>query len=115
MSLQEISVQEYKDRFVDGGEAHLLLDVRTVGEFEDARMPGSINIPLNEIPHRIDEINQAAGEIPVVLVCRSGARSMQAGYFLARTGMNAPLFNLETGVAGWARQRGALERGEMSA
>jgi rhodanese-related sulfurtransferase len=111
MPLQDISVQEYRTRFKDGGEQHLLLDVRTVGEFVEARMPGAMNIPLNEVPYRVEEITEAAGEMPVVLVCRSGMRSMQAGMYLDRMGLPITLYNLDTGVAGWARERGSLERG----
>jgi 3-mercaptopyruvate sulfurtransferase SseA len=35
----------------------VFLDVRTAGEFAQSRIPGSINIPLDELPDRLGELN----------------------------------------------------------
>ena len=50
------------------------------------------------IPLRIREIKQ---DKPVVLVCRSGARSAQACMFLAQNGYDN-VYNLRGGIIGWA-------------
>ena len=46
-----------------------VIDVRTKGEFNGANVPGSINIPLSEIPTRITELSKF--ETPIVLCCAS--------------------------------------------
>lgn len=58
-----------------------VIDVRTSGEFAGGSAPDAINIPLNEIPDRLDEIKGMKG--PLVLCCQSGNRSGQACAFLS--------------------------------
>lgn len=62
----------------------VVVDVRTPGEFAGGHVAGSINIPLNEIPQRIDEIKQMG---KVVLCCASGVRSMNASMYLTQNGI----------------------------
>tara|TARA_B100000902_G_scaffold399608_1_gene471320 strand:- start:17580 stop:17900 length:321 start_codon:yes stop_codon:yes gene_type:complete len=61
-----------------------IIDVRTPGEFVTGNVPESINIPLDEIIDRIDEIRVMQ---PVVLCCASGNRSGQAKLFLQSNGL----------------------------
>ncbi len=62
-----------------------IVDVRTPGEFMGGHVVGSINIPLQELPHRIDEFKKMK---KVVLCCASGARSMQATAYLRNQGVD---------------------------
>lgn len=62
-----------------------IIDVRSPGEFQSGNVPGSINIPLNEVPARIGEIKSFSG--PLVLCCASGNRSGQACAFLGQQGI----------------------------
>jgi phage shock protein E len=62
-----------------------IIDVRTPGEFMGGHVAGSINIPLQEIPDRLDEIKAMKGEI--VLCCASGNRSGQATAYLKSQGI----------------------------
>ncbi|AVR43993.1 rhodanese-like domain-containing protein [Christiangramia fulva] len=57
-----------------------VVDVRTPAEFNGGHVAGSQNIPLNEIPLRIDELE--AMESPLILCCASGMRSEQAKNYL---------------------------------
>lgn len=59
-----------------------IVDVRTYGEFSGGNVAGSINIPLNEIPARIEELK--AMEAPLILCCASGMRSGQAQNYLSQ-------------------------------
>jgi len=63
-----------------------VIDVRTPVEFMGGHVAGSINIPLQEISERIDEIKSLPQ--PVVLCCASGVRSQQAATFLQSLGIN---------------------------
>jgi phage shock protein E len=63
-----------------------ILDVRTPSEFQGGNAVGSVNIPLQEIQSRLDEVK--ALEQPLVLCCASGGRSGQATYFLSQLGID---------------------------
>ncbi len=61
-----------------------VVDVRTPMEYSSGHVVGSINIPLNELPNRVNELKGI--EDPIVLCCASGMRSGQATQFLAQSG-----------------------------
>ena len=63
-----------------------IVDVRTSGEFQGGHAEGSINIPLQEIAHRLDELSGM--KKPIVLCCASGGRSAQATVYLQRNGVD---------------------------
>ncbi len=63
-----------------------VVDVRTRAEFSGGNVAGSINIPLNEIQERFEEIKSL--HQPIVLCCASGGRSGQATHFLKSMGIN---------------------------
>lgn len=63
-----------------------ILDVRTTREFSGGNVAGSVNIPLQEIPERINELKNM--NAPLILCCASGARSGQAQRFLEQYGIN---------------------------
>ena len=73
-------IQEYLEN------GAVVIDVRTVAEYEDGHVPGSKNIVLDTIPDRIDEIT-AMGK-SFIAVCRSGARSGSAANFLSDQGLD---------------------------
>lgn len=62
-----------------------IIDVRTHSEFMGGNVNGSINIPLNEVPNRVEEFKEM--EQPLVLCCASGNRSGQAELFLKNNGI----------------------------
>lgn len=61
-----------------------IIDVRTPAEFMGGNVAGSINIPLNDLALKVDEIRALE---PVILCCASGMRSSQAQRFLAQQGI----------------------------
>lgn len=63
-----------------------IVDVRTREEFAGGHVAGSINIPLQEIPQRLQEIKQLPQ--PIILCCASGNRSGQACNFLKGYGID---------------------------
>lgn len=62
-----------------------IVDVRTHGEFMGGHVAGSINIPLQEIPNRVEEFKSMPQ--PIILCCASGNRSGQATSFLKSHGV----------------------------
>ena len=61
-----------------------LIDVRSPMEFASDQLPGSINIPVDQVQAKATEIMEMAR--PIVLFCRSGARSGMALSFLKQAG-----------------------------
>lgn len=62
-----------------------IVDVRTPMEYEGGHVAGSINIPLHELPDKIEELKTL--KAPLVLCCASGSRSGQANLYLTRQGI----------------------------
>ena len=62
-----------------------IIDVRSAGEFVGGSATGSINIPLQEIQQRLEELRQLSK--PLVLCCASGNRSGRAAVFLKSHGI----------------------------
>ena len=62
-----------------------LIDVRTPNEFKAGSAPNAINIPLNEVADRLDELK---GLQPMVVFCAAGVRSQKAIDFLMANGVN---------------------------
>lgn len=76
MSLQKL-IKNPATRFVD---------VRSEQEFNSGHYPGAVNIPLQEIQQHTDELKKL--KVPIVLYCRSGARSYNALQILKQLGFS---------------------------
>ena len=63
-----------------------IIDVRTVGEFMGGNVAGSVNIPLDEVVAREEEI--MAMSQPVVFCCASGNRSGKAARYFKSKGLD---------------------------
>jgi phage shock protein E len=63
-----------------------IVDVRTVMEYQSGHVEGAINIPLDEVQSRISEFEEMPK--PIVVYCRSGARSGMAMSILKQSGIN---------------------------
>jgi rhodanese-related sulfurtransferase len=104
-SLEPGELQELLQRQV----ALTLIDVRTPAEFSSAHIPGSYNVPLDQLPEHADLLRSVSGE-PIVLICRSGGRARQAETTLL--GADLPRVHvLHGGLAAWEAQRFPLRRG----
>lgn len=87
-----------------------LLDVRSPAEFETVHIPGSVNIPLDQLDSQLTALADRGR--PLVLVCRSGARATQAQTKLAGVGcVNATV--LDGGVLAWEQAGGPVNRGQQ--
>ena len=96
----EISPEELYRRQQAGDDLQLI-DVREPEEYDYCHLPGSLLLPLDEVPRRAAEIRT---EGPVVLICHHGVRSAQAlGYLRQHLG-RLNVLNLRGGVAAWAAQ-----------
>jgi rhodanese-related sulfurtransferase len=77
-----------------------LLDVRTPGEYRQARLEGSRLIPIDQLVKRLAEVPK---DRPVLVYCAVGSRSAQVVNYLARQGY-PELYNLNGGIYAWAQK-----------
>ena len=75
-----------------------IIDVRTSGEFLGGHVVGSKNIPLHEIPSRIDELQEYA--MPLIFCCASGNRSLKASHIMKSLGFKT-IYNYKKGYKDW--------------
>lgn len=83
---------QHKDMF--------LLDVRTPGEYRQARLDGARLIPIDQIDRRLAEVPR---DRPLLVYCAVGSRSAQVVNYLARRGYQE-IYNLYGGIYSWAQQ-----------
>jgi rhodanese-related sulfurtransferase len=86
----------------------LVLDVREAAEFAAGHLPRARHIPLGELAKRVDEIAKFKDK-PVVVTCRSGARSGSACRTLKNAGFTK-VYNLKGGVPAWEQASLPVEK-----
>jgi rhodanese-related sulfurtransferase len=82
-----------------GRPGTLLVDVREAWELEVARLPDALHIPMAELPQRLAELDRGRD---VVVMCRSGGRSLSAARYLEAQGYPS-VANLTGGILAWRR------------
>jgi rhodanese-related sulfurtransferase len=99
LTVKELSPQEFLTRRA-AGTAMTLVDVREPWETQLAPVPTTlVHIPMGQIATRLKELDPQA---EIVVICRSGGRSMQVAQFLAAQGFTS-LYNLTGGILAWSR------------
>lgn len=96
--MKEISSTQLK-ALLDNGETPVLLDVREQWECGICQLDGSIVIPMNDIPNRINELDKDSA---IVTICHHGMRSQNVAFFLEQNGFSN-ITNLAGGMDSWAR------------
>ena len=95
----EIDVHGAK-ALMDSGEEYLLLDCRETDEFNYARLPNSKHIPMNEIPARLQELEDVRGK-RIVVHCHHGGRSLRVTNWLRQQGFSLAQ-NMDGGIEAWS-------------
>jgi sulfur-carrier protein adenylyltransferase/sulfurtransferase len=92
----EITAVDLKKK-LDAGDTPFILDVREPNEYQINRIPGSVLIPLGELPRRYQELPK---DREIVTQCKVGARSAKAQDFLKSVGFTR-VKNLRGGIVEW--------------
>jgi len=103
---RDISPAEARELLASKPEV-LLLDVRTAGEYMQARIAGARLIPIDQVIARLGEIPKNK---PVLVYCAVGSRSSQVAGYLAQQG-NPEVYNMSGGIMGWQVRGYPLLRG----
>lgn len=88
----------------ENGAGPVILDCREGYERKQARIPGSLHIPMNETPNRLGELDPDGD---IVVVCAHGNRSYAVSGYLIQRGFHA--INLTGGMAAWQARGGEIE------
>jgi rhodanese-related sulfurtransferase len=95
-------------RALAAGSKPILLDVREPAEFDLLRIPGSINVPRGILEQSCEwDYDETVPELAsgreqeIVVICRSGKRSVLAADMLLQLGFSN-VVSLKTGVRGWS-------------
>lgn len=105
--VKEIMPWDMSRRLAAGAAPPILLDVREPAEFARLHIPGSINVPRGVLEQSCEwdydetvPLLASGREQEVVVICRSGKRSVLAADMMLRMGY-ANVVSLKTGVRGW--------------
>ncbi len=90
----EVSPRDASEAIANGA---MLVDVREKSEYDDVHIPGSVLIPLGELPARLAEI---PADRDVYVHCRMGGRSARAVDYL-RTFGRPNAYNVSGGIEAW--------------
>ncbi len=83
---------------LDRGDNFTLIDVREPHEFQICRIPGSVLIPLGDLPKRLKELDPNA---EFVAHCKSGVRSGKAVDLMKQAGFTK-VRNMKGGILAWS-------------
>ncbi|WAH36440.1 rhodanese-like domain-containing protein [Alicyclobacillus dauci] len=95
--VKSVNIEDLKELLKNKSSGIQFIDVREPGEFRSGHVQGFKNISLSQIHKRLGEIPQ---DKPVVLMCRSGNRSMQAARILNKHGYT-DVTNVVGGMMRW--------------
>jgi sulfur-carrier protein adenylyltransferase/sulfurtransferase len=102
--LTEMTVTELKALIDSGADDFVLIDVRNPNEYEIAKIPGSILIPLPDIENGngIEQVKAALNSHRLIAHCKMGGRSAKALAILQEAGIEGT--NVKGGIQAWSRE-----------
>ena len=104
MEIQEMTVTELKALLDSGAKDFVLLDVRNPNEYEIAKIPGSVLVPLPEIENGdgVAKVKEILNGHRLIAHCKMGGRSAKALGILKEAGIIGT--NVKGGINAWSRE-----------
>jgi rhodanese-related sulfurtransferase/peroxiredoxin len=107
-TVQDIDSTQAVSLLDEHDSPYLLVDVRTKAEFGRDHAPNARHIPVDELPHRYQELGQTTH---LIFVCQGGGRSASAAEFMSSIGATH-VYNVVGGMSQWSGPRsGTAVRG----
>ncbi|PZU99496.1 MAG: molybdenum cofactor biosynthesis protein MoeB [Leptolyngbya sp.] len=102
--ISEMTVTELKQVLDSGADDVLLLDVRNPNEYEIARIPGSVLVPLPDIENGdgVDKVKSLVNGHRLIVHCKMGGRSAKALGILKQHGIEGT--NVKGGITAWSKE-----------
>jgi rhodanese-related sulfurtransferase len=95
----DISIQKAM-KLIEEKPDLVILDVRTIAEFEEGHIEGAINIPVDEIDSRLDDLSK---DDELLVYCRTGNRSGTSINILSDAGYTK-IYHMHEGISVWIQQ-----------
>ena len=92
----DVTVEQAK-QLIEEKSNLVILDVRTVSEYDDSHIEGALNIPVQEIEGRLDEL---AKNDEILVYCRTGNRSFTAIEIMNAEGFTK-IYHMNHGITAW--------------
>ena len=86
-------------RFMNNNDDAIIIDLRTVADFNGGHIKGAKNMPLNDFASKVDGLSHDKNK-PVLLYCNSGNTATRAVKLLKKAGFEK-INNLAGGIAAW--------------
>lgn len=104
MEISEMTVHELKQLLDSGVDGYVLVDVRNKNEYEIAKIPGSVLVPLPDIENGsgIEKIKEITNGHRLIAHCKMGGRSAKALGILKQAGIEGT--NVKGGITAWSRE-----------
>ncbi|NES17746.1 MAG: molybdopterin-synthase adenylyltransferase MoeB [Symploca sp. SIO3E6] len=104
IDMQEITVQELKELLDSSQDDFVLLDVRNPHEYDIAKIPGSVLVPLPEIENGLGvaKVKELLNGHKLIAHCKMGGRSAKALGILKEAGIEGT--NVKGGITAWSRE-----------
>jgi sulfur-carrier protein adenylyltransferase/sulfurtransferase len=104
MAIQEMTVQELKQLLDTGTKDFVLVDVRNPNEYEIAKIPGAVLVPLPDIEQGlgVEKVKQLMNGHRLIAHCKMGGRSAKALGILKESGIEG--INVKGGITAWSRE-----------
>ena len=103
-TMMEMTVSELKTLMDNGPQDFVLIDVRNPNEYEIARIPGSVLIPLPDIEEGkgIEQVRELLNGHRLIAHCKLGGRSAKALGILKEAGIEG--INVKGGITAWSQE-----------
>ncbi|MBD6620092.1 molybdopterin-synthase adenylyltransferase MoeB [Komarekiella sp. 'clone 1'] len=104
MEIQEMTVKELKELLDSGAKDFVLLDVRNPNEYDIAKIPGSVLVPLPDIENGngVAKVKEILNGHRLIAHCKMGGRSAKALGILKEAGIVGT--NVKGGITAWSRE-----------
>ncbi|MEH1802177.1 MAG: molybdopterin-synthase adenylyltransferase MoeB [Nostoc sp.] len=104
MKSQEMTVKDLKELLDSGAKDFVLLDVRNPNEYEIAKIPGSVLVPLPDIENGngVAKVKEILNGHRLIAHCKMGGRSAKALAILKEAGIVGT--NVKGGITAWSRE-----------
>lgn len=98
--VEQLSVEELKERLDRDGGQPVILDVREPWELGVCALENTVHIPMRQIPVNIEALDK---DQEIVVMCHHGIRSQSVARFLEQNGFDK-IYNLSGGIDAWAKR-----------
>ncbi|MEH2239506.1 molybdopterin-synthase adenylyltransferase MoeB [Nostoc sp.] len=104
MESQEMTVKDLKELLDSGAKDFVLLDVRNPNEYDIAKIPGSVLVPLPDIENGngVAKVKEILNGHRLIAHCKMGGRSAKALAILKEAGIVGT--NVKGGITAWSRE-----------